>query len=316
MEKGKVSVIIPTYNLSGILTTRSIRSVLEQTYKNIECIVIDDGSTDDTEERVREIVRRDRRVRYFKTKNGGQAKAKNFGVEKAEGEFIAFNDHDDEYLAGYIEAAVRIFRAHPEVAYLSSGVINRDENGKESYYLPALDPFWKLSIGNGWVFRAEALKEHEIHSDPVMSGFEDLDLHIQVHRYYRGFVIDEPLRIYYLRTKPSSSVLNEREYHARFTKSFTNFFSKHGDLYRQEGKDALAWVSFFGGLVYSRAGELALGRTFFLNSWNARKSFITASYLAVSHCGYRSLLIFDKVKSRIMRALRTLFLNRLPRSHA
>lgn len=90
-----VSVIIPTYNRINTLP-RSIGSVLNQTYENLELIVVDDGSTDGTEEYVKGL--QDGRIRYVKGDgNRGPAAARNMGVRLAQGEYVAFQDSDDEW---------------------------------------------------------------------------------------------------------------------------------------------------------------------------------------------------------------------------
>ncbi|VVS95301.1 glycosyltransferase family 2 protein [Desulfoluna spongiiphila] len=95
-----VSVIIPTYNREKSIL-RAVSSVLNQTYTNIEVIVVDDGSTDNTESIVLKI--KDKRLKYFKTKNHGANFARNFGIKKSSGEIIGFNDSDDEWLPTKIE---------------------------------------------------------------------------------------------------------------------------------------------------------------------------------------------------------------------
>ena len=93
MDKELVSVVIPTYNRKTVLEN-AIRSVLDQTYKNIEIIVIDDASTDNSEDVVRAF--QDSRIRYIKLeKNGGPSKARNVGINEAKGKLIAFQDSDD-----------------------------------------------------------------------------------------------------------------------------------------------------------------------------------------------------------------------------
>lgn len=95
MENELVSIIIPTYNREKTIK-KAVNSVLNQTYKNIEVIVIDDGSTDQTEEVIKAI--KDTRLKYFKYKqNQGACYARNLGIKKSKGEFITFNDSDDIY---------------------------------------------------------------------------------------------------------------------------------------------------------------------------------------------------------------------------
>lgn len=96
-----VSVIIPTYNRAHCLG-RAIRSVLSQTHRNLELIIADDASTDDTEAMVRAIP--DPRVVYVRqAKNQGASAARNLGLAEARGEYIAFQDSDDEWLLDKIE---------------------------------------------------------------------------------------------------------------------------------------------------------------------------------------------------------------------
>src|SRR5947207_15233453 len=89
---GLVSVIIPSYNRANILG-ETLDSVLAQSYTEFEAIVVDDGSTDRTPDVVAEYT--DPRVRYFYKPNGGLSSARNFGLQLANGEFIAFLDSDD-----------------------------------------------------------------------------------------------------------------------------------------------------------------------------------------------------------------------------
>jgi len=132
MSKPLVSVVIPTYNRSKILL-RAIDSVLQQTYLNIEIIVIDDGSTDDTYERVEKLVDSGK-IRYYKIKNSGVCIARNFGIEKAKGDYISLLDSDDEYLADRIEKQLGVMKRENLQMSLSNrsvcvdGVLKRGKN--------------------------------------------------------------------------------------------------------------------------------------------------------------------------------------------
>lgn len=107
-----ISVIIPTYNRAYCLGN-AIRSVLEQTYSNIELIVIDDGSTDNTENIISSI--KDSRLRYIKLKkNGGPSKARNEGIKLAKGEYIAFHDSDDIWYKNKLAEQYKVMNDDPE----------------------------------------------------------------------------------------------------------------------------------------------------------------------------------------------------------
>lgn len=89
-----VSIIVPAYNTAEYIH-RAIESSLRQTHKNVEIVIVDDGSTDDTLKIVQEYTARDNRVRVFTQKNGGVSSARNHGIREAKGEFLIFLDSDD-----------------------------------------------------------------------------------------------------------------------------------------------------------------------------------------------------------------------------
>ena len=96
-----ISVIIPTYN-RGSLILGAVNSVLNQTYRNIELLVVDDCSTDNTSQILENL--KDSRIKYIRLeKNSGACTARNKGIEYASGEFIAFNDSDDLWLPEKLE---------------------------------------------------------------------------------------------------------------------------------------------------------------------------------------------------------------------
>ncbi len=112
----KVSIIIPTYNRSAKLK-KSIESVLQQSYTNFELLIVDDASTDDTQEMVEAIS--DKRIRYIKqTVNGGASAARNEGVRQADAPLIAFQDSDDIWKPEKLEKQMAYWQEHPEYAMI------------------------------------------------------------------------------------------------------------------------------------------------------------------------------------------------------
>ena len=107
-EMPLVTVVIPTYNYGEYLSD-AIESALKQTYKNLEVIVIDDGSSDNTEEIVK---RYDGRLSYYFKENGGISSARNYGMLKAKGEYIVFLDSDDKLHESYVERTLAHLQKH------------------------------------------------------------------------------------------------------------------------------------------------------------------------------------------------------------
>jgi glycosyltransferase involved in cell wall biosynthesis len=107
-----VSAVIPAYNY-GVFIMDAVESVLAQTYENIEIIVVDDGSTDNTGELLKPYEEAGK-LRYIYQKNAGNASARNLGITSATGEFIAFLDADDIWLENKIERQMSFLDEHPE----------------------------------------------------------------------------------------------------------------------------------------------------------------------------------------------------------
>ena len=133
MNKPPISVIIPLYNKEAIIK-RTIESVLSQSYRNFELIIVNDGSTDSSGDIVKLI--EDERIRYIEQKNGGPSKARNTGILNAKGEWVYLIDADDEMIPGALAHFSKLIKKHPkqkmfcgEVAYKGK-VRKQYEEGK------------------------------------------------------------------------------------------------------------------------------------------------------------------------------------------
>ena len=102
-EKGElISIIVPIYNVENYLR-HCLESIQNQTYQNFECLLINDGSPDNSADICREYVSKDSRFRYFEKENGGVSSARNLGIERSKGQFITFIDSDDWVDSDYLE---------------------------------------------------------------------------------------------------------------------------------------------------------------------------------------------------------------------
>ena len=115
------SVILTTYNRAALLQ-RALDSLIAQTENDWEAIIIDDGSTDNTDLQVQSYLKNDRRIKYVYQKNSGYSLSKNTGIFLAKGKFITFLDSDDEYLPDHLETRKAILMSNPETQFLYGGV--------------------------------------------------------------------------------------------------------------------------------------------------------------------------------------------------
>ena len=194
-----VSVIVTTYN-RGHLLEAAVRSVLEQTAQDLEIIVMDDGSRDNTSEVVRSIP--DPRIRYLRNAtNRGVAASRNRGIQNARGDHIAFLDDDDRWVPSKIEAQLRVLgSAPPEVGGVYSGYLEVDADdrvvGRECPSAQG-DLLAPLLLRNGIATSSVLLKRECLEAvggfDPTVPYCDDHDLWIRVAEKYRWACLSEPL---------------------------------------------------------------------------------------------------------------------------
>lgn len=151
----QISVVIPLFN-KGRYIARAINSVLTQTYKNFEIIIVNDGSTDDGELIVRSF--KDSRIELINQKNKGVSEARNKGVNDAKSEFIAFLDADDEWSSTHLETLLRLIKNFPNAGAYSTPlyVINGSNQARCPKYSTTIPNVpWEGELAN--YFTAAAL---------------------------------------------------------------------------------------------------------------------------------------------------------------
>lgn len=132
----KVSIIVPVYNIMEWLP-RCVNSIRRQTYRNIEIILVDDGSTDNTGALCEKFALEDKRVRVFHKENGGSSSARNLGITKATGDYLGFVDSDDYIEPEMIEHLLgAILEENVRMAQASRDEINEDGTLRENVVVP------------------------------------------------------------------------------------------------------------------------------------------------------------------------------------
>ena len=122
-----VSIVVPVYNMGESIES-CIESILKQSYENIEVLVVDDGSKDDSYAKCQKIASRDKRVKVYHTENNGSGPARNFGLEHATGEYVCFPDADDTLEIDAVAVMLNKMEAN-ECDYIVGGYKSLDEKG-------------------------------------------------------------------------------------------------------------------------------------------------------------------------------------------
>jgi glycosyltransferase involved in cell wall biosynthesis len=124
-----VSVIVPSLN-RGVYLERCLRSILDQTYRNLECVVMDGGSKDDSVAILERLAASDRRLRFVSEPDRGEVYATNKGLDLARGDVIGIQASDDYYVTDAVEKSVEFLLAHPEFIGVGGDEVFVDASGK------------------------------------------------------------------------------------------------------------------------------------------------------------------------------------------
>lgn len=199
MTNLKVSIVIPTYNSMAYLP-EAIASVQKQSFQAFEILVIDDGSTDDTEKWVSSLT--DSRLRLISQENQGCAVARNNGIRASKGQYIAFLDADDIWESGKLEEQASILDSFPNVGLVNTWISNIDIEGNSlgSFGTPnAEGRVWETVIevnpimcGSAPMIRRQCFDQVGLFDQNLRSA-EDWDMWIRIAKMYEFAVVKKPL---------------------------------------------------------------------------------------------------------------------------
>ena len=254
----RISVVLPTFNRAPVLGV-SARTVLDQSIRDLELIIVDDGSADETETVVAALG--DRRVRYLPLSgNRGQAAARNAGIAAARADLVAFHDSDDEWLEGKLERHLAVFdELGPGVDVTYSDMLLEDGAGVRTLHVsPTLVPGRLVDPTTGFyeVYGLGIQSTVARRSCLVAAGgvaeslrcFEDLELFLRLSGRCRFHHIPEPLVLY----RKGEGVSTDLERHLRarqvlLRRTRREWLRRHPLLFAREwlkvhkGLAGLAW---------------------------------------------------------------------------
>lgn len=235
----KVSIVIPCYNDAAYIE-QAVLSALNQTYPNIEVIVVDDGSNTETkavlnklEPKITQLITQD---------NKGQSAARNEGIKVAKGDFIFVMDSDDFIAPSLCEEAVAVFTSDISLKIVSCQATLLYSDQKTEIYIPkggdiSAFMYQNCALGTS-MFKKEDWQRINGYDETMRSGFEDWEFFIRLLKSGgTTFVIEKPLYTYRKREASTTSKANKVRYDL-----WNYIFTKHRDLYKADFDN---FISFF-----------------------------------------------------------------------
>lgn len=194
------SIVIPTYNRAKILP-ETLSSIAQQTFENWECIVVDDGSTDNTRAEVQTIAEKDNRVKYIYQKNAERSAARNNGARNSKGQYICFLDSDDRYAATYLERLHHFLQQKSFPVALIVACFKTSNNGIEKIHpvppitdQPAVWLFQNPVSPTRACLHASVFKKYQFREDICI--VEDSVLWVSISNEFPVLLFPEALVIY------------------------------------------------------------------------------------------------------------------------
>lgn len=290
-----VSVVIPTYNRSWCIK-RAIKSVLNQTYKNWELIIIDDGSVDNTKEVIIDFLK-DSRISYYYKSNSGVSSARNQGMKIARGDFLVRLDSDDQLTSKVIEEGVNFFKMYKNrnISTIIFGTIHSKTKMNLS----------KLPFKEGIVDLSNYLKNHDFYDFEACS-FEDLKLVKKENAFFDEDIIRESVRHMRLRKKYNFLYVNypgriwnvEGEDRILYDSSKNKFFKQYIGIKRYLKENQELFISYNKKLLDKQINKLLLYAVFsrihfseYLNELKIKKNYFIKVYYILIYFSLNSITI-------------------------
>ena len=248
-----ISVIMPCYNQAKYMS-EALQSLLDQDYPDWECIIVNDGSPDNTEEVAKAWVEKDKRFKYFWKANSGVCDTRNYGVSQASGEYLVPLDGDDRLGSYYFSEAIKTFNNNPNIKLIySDTILFGDKNER------VINPefvFKKMitenQIHNSAIFKKADFLEAGGYNLNMFDGIEDWDFYLSLikpddevvklnafHYYYRIKEVSRSMRIFHESEKNDAMLLQMFKNHIPL---FLEYFNPIRDKIQAETyKKELYW---------------------------------------------------------------------------
>ncbi len=297
MKEPLVSVIIPTYNREKLLP-KAISSVINQTYRNWELIIVDDRSIDHTQKLIEEFVGQDKRIKYIKnTHKKGPGGARNQGIEIAKGKYIAFLDSDDEWFEHHLKDSINVLENEGVDVCVSLWYYKKDGKLiKTDYLLDKLDdylnPYKKRNL---YFLNGQPLHEYMIlkgcnwcHTDTIVLKKDVLN---KIGMFNEDLIVTQDTEFEF-RLALNSKICLINDYHSIFNEGETNLHNfKNADNINDSlivkkimfhRKDTLKCYSIYKSIIRNS------GKFRSIKKFNSKvNEYIAFSYRRMSYANHK-----------------------------
>lgn len=278
MKEPQVSIIMPVYNGEKYVV-EAIESILNQSYKDYEIIIVNDGSTDNTFDKIRSYLQLSN-TKYVEQRNRGLPAALNTGIKASSGEYIAFLDCDDVWLPHKLDMQVVFMKEHPEVGLVHGNISYIDQYGTpftpDSPYETDISGncFPELFMGNRIAVLTVLMKKECIRKVGFFSEnlkyADDYDMWLRISRHYPLGHIDKCLAVY--RKHPGGISSNIIAHNADVLEVLGRTLKQFPDTWRIVGndkvKDRLFYLTNHLGTLCYNSGKYLSAVRYFLKATN------------------------------------------------
>lgn len=299
----QISIIVPVYKVENYIV-RCLDSILNQTFKDWECILVDDGSPDNAGFICDRYAIKNDRFKVLHVKNGGVSKARNIGMDHANGKFITFIDSDDYIDAFFIEALYEPCKHDREIDFVHSGCVNYYENGQitpnQKYEnFVGYDKIKIFKEFRGLVFSKlfclEKIRVHNVRFDEKMKYAEDMVFTIDYLIHSNKYALIDNIGYFYVQR--SDSVMNsskiidyEMDVHSfshryesvmKYIKMYNIPFEHCTLRYQQTAESLFAALYSLNNMGYKRSERLVYLYKDFLQDYFELKDYAYSSFARI-----------------------------------
>lgn len=258
----KVSIIVPIYNTAKYLP-KCLDSLLAQTHDNLEILLIDDGSTDNSGAIANKYAKKNLRIKVIHQRNGGQSSARNTGLSKATGKYISFVDSDDEIKPKFIENLLKLYEDNTSIAvcghqyrlvktgssknlYQSPLKPRHQNESQKAYVLKLLVKDGRMYSCNNKLFQADVIKNHHLAFDENLNFAEDTKFVLDYLKHTKGEIAYDPTPLYIYNSGTDGSTMRT------VSTDWANWQTSYRNLQKWVGPHPTTTEKFWLRLIHLR----------------------------------------------------------------